>query len=156
MLDGAEKKIEELGESHKAELKILNDDFFKIRGDAKTASEAHAKEIADLKAEKASIQQGKDKELSAFSLGFAAYLQNFLVVVPEYNWAPHFLPSTPAYMIKFKKDNAAAIAEANKRLKARIASEKAFMPNKREERGEDTQGNGEETVHASPSNTILP
>lgn len=122
MFDRAEKKIEDLGETHKAELKILNDDLVKIRGDAKTASEAHVKEIADLKAEKASLQQGKDKELSdAFSLGFAAYLQNFLDAIPEYNWAPHFPPSTPSYMIKFKKDNAAAIAKANKRLEARIA-----------------------------------
>lgn len=46
------------------------------------------------------------------TLRFAAYLQNFLAANSVYDWAPHFRPSTPAYMVKFKEDNAAAIAKA--------------------------------------------
>lgn len=166
MLDGAEKKIKELNESHKAKLKNLQDELEKVRGDVKSASEAHNKELAKLKAEKESIQQGKDVELSnAFSLGFKAYLENFLAADPDYDWAPHFPPSTPAYMVNFKADNANAIEKAREGLKAKIASEleaKARGDANREqgteaesEQGTEVERDNETTV-ASPSQTVGP
>lgn len=86
LLDGAEKKIEDLKDSHKTELKGLQDEVDRVKSEMASASEAHKKEIEQLKSEKANIQEGKDKELSdAFSLGFAAYLQNFLAADPEYD-----------------------------------------------------------------------
>lgn len=97
MINGAEQKIEELNDSHRSRLKNLPDELEKVKTDAKAASDAQAKELEDLKMEKRTLKQGKDKELNdAFSLGFAAYLQNFLSTAFEYDWAPHFPPSTPA------------------------------------------------------------
>lgn len=91
ILDGAEKKIEELNDANKSELKRLQDELEKAKTDPKTMSDAQAKELANQKMEKETLKQGKDKELSdVFSLGFAAYLQNFLAADPQYDWAPHF------------------------------------------------------------------
>ena len=149
LLNGAEKKIEELRENHKAELKLIQDDLDKVKSDAKTAIEAQAKEISNLKDEKASLQEGNDKALSdAFSLGFTAYLQNFLAADPEYDWTSHFPPSTSAYMVRFKEDNVAAIMVAKEKLEAKFASEKAAKARKEEDRGEDTE-------NVSPSNTVV-
>lgn len=47
------------------------------------------------------------------------------------------------------------MAKAKERLMAKIASENAAMTSKGEEKGEDTHGNSEETVHGSPSNTVI-
>lgn len=58
-------------------------------------------------------------------------------------------------MVKFKENNFAAMAKAKERLMAKIASENAAMTSKGEEKGEDTHGNSEETVHGSPSNTVI-
>lgn len=58
-------------------------------------------------------------------------------------------------MVQFKIDNASANAIAKEKLVARIAAEKAAIASKGKERGEDTQGNGEETAHGSPSNTVI-
>lgn len=49
-----------------------------------------------------------------YCAGFLGYLRNFLAGDPEYDWVTHFAPSTPAYMQKFKDENAQAINEANK------------------------------------------
>lgn len=156
ILSGAKRKIEEINDSYKSELKNLQDELEKVKTDAKATSDAQAKELAHLKMDNETLKQGKDRELSdAFSLGFGAYLQNFLSVNPEYDWARHFLPSTPAYIVKFKEDNAAVISKAKEKLEAKIASEKADMDSKRVEKGENTQRNGEETAHGAPSNTVL-
>lgn len=58
-------------------------------------------------------------------------------------------------MVKLKEENVAAIMTAKEKLEARIASEKGVMANKVEEMGEDNQGNEEDTIVGSPSNTIL-
>lgn len=77
MLDGAEKKIEEVSEAHKAELKRLQDELEKANG-----IETHAQELAHLRTEKESLQQGKDVELSnAFSLGFKLTLKTSLLPI---------------------------------------------------------------------------
>lgn len=56
-------------------------------------------------------------------------------------------------MIKFKDDNVAAIAVAKEKLEARIASKKATMASKGEEKVDDAQLNV--TTQASLSNTVL-
>lgn len=82
MLNGAEKKIEELNDCHKGEIKNLYDELEKTRANAKAAGYTHTKELTKLKMEKKTLQQGKDIELSdAFSLSFAAYLKKIPLLI---------------------------------------------------------------------------
>lgn len=117
ILDGVEKKVVDIKNDYKAELKRTQDELEKVKVESKTASEAQAAELEKLKAGNEILQGDKDKELSkAYSAGFVAYLQNFLAVDLDYDWTSHFVPSISGYMIKFKADNAAAIAEAKEGL----------------------------------------
>lgn len=154
MLDGAEKKIKDLKDGHKNDLKALQDKLDKVKNDAKAASEAHEKELSRLKTNKDNIQHGKDSEWSnAFSLGFKAYLENFLAADSDYDWAPHFPPSTFAYMIQFKVDNVASIEKAKVSLQARIAKELEAKA-KGDDKQHGQEGENEETHVASPSQTV--
>lgn len=157
LLDGAEKKIEDIQNDHKAELKGIQDEPEKLKAEAKTINEVMTTELESLKAENEVLQGDKVKELSeAYSAGFTAYLQNFLADDPDYNWATHFAPSTHGYMIKFKVDNAAAIEKVNEGLKAMIENELAASANKQEGREEEPQRDkDEDVVVVSPSNTVI-
>lgn len=101
-----------------------------------------------MKAEIEKLQGEKDKELSdAYSDGFAAYLKNFLVADPDYDWALCFTPSTPDFMINFKVKYAAEISKAKAGLEAKIAKELEMLKNKEEAGSEETHVEGDnETV----------
>lgn len=157
LLDEVEKKVEDEHLLHENALKSIQNNLDKSKAYAKALSEAHEKEIERLKAENERLQGDKDLELShAYSAGFAAYLQNFLATNPDYDWAPHFAPSTPAYMIKFKADHVGAITKANEDLQARIQKELAALADKQEKAGEGAEGDKDEDIAGiSPSNTII-
>ena len=69
----------------------------------------------------------KKREGEAYSMGFLDYLRNFLAADPEYDWAPHFAPSTPAFMSQFKEENSAQIIEARALLANQIQEELAKL-----------------------------
>lgn len=64
LLDGAERKIEEINDGHKSELKNLQDELQKVKANAKTEGESHQNELTKQKNERETLQQGKEKELS--------------------------------------------------------------------------------------------
>lgn len=75
LLDGAEKKIEDMQSDNKAELKTIQDELDRVKVEARIVSKAQDKEIERLKAENERLQGNKDLELSqAYFAGFAAYL----------------------------------------------------------------------------------
>lgn len=75
LLDEAEKKMEDIQNDHKKELKGLQDELEKVRAEAKTTNEALTAELERLNTENEVLQGDKDKELSeAYSAGFSTYL----------------------------------------------------------------------------------
>lgn len=55
LLDGAEKKIEDLNDGHKSKLKSLQDELDRVKGEVRTVVEGHKKEFEKLKSEKENI-----------------------------------------------------------------------------------------------------
>ncbi|KAL8120089.1 hypothetical protein AgCh_017277 [Apium graveolens] len=129
-------------------------DYYKglVEGVEKKVEEEREKHKKEIKSE------NKDQELSqAYSLGFKAYLKNFLAVNPDYDWSTRFPPSTPRYKVKFKADNAATIEQARVGLQAKIEVELAVAEIEKAKKmeGEKNGGNAEDSTMASPSNTIV-
>lgn len=120
----AQKKLDGEIRARKDDVDKLQLTLDKANFDLDNLKRTHEDEIAKLRSENelllASTRKGQSE---AYNAGFLDYLRNFLAADPDYNWAQHFAPSTPGYMITFKADNAELIEAAKDDLRKKIASE---------------------------------
>lgn len=127
-LSEVQKKLEDEKKARKENVGKLQSFLDKLFIEAKKTNEALQGENSKLQSKITDLETGiKKRESDAYNFDFPAYLRNFLAADPEYDWAPHFPPTTPDYIVQFKQENATLIQEAKIALDARIKSELAEM-----------------------------